>query len=178
MFGSFVKAVRGSLRRFLHSGVRTTPVSRTKILHDYGFGSIFVQRGDAGVCKISTRCSRVPFFVSAPLLLLLVPSWSAKACKINARSRHETPRDKIPARAWGINVGMYMAFTCARDGCLLCEHQHPDSYGYYNHYPIIIIIIVDSFIITAISLLSSAPLLLLIVVIITTMIKVLITTSS
>ena len=44
------------------------------------------------------------------------PSWSANVCNINARSRHETPRYEIPARAGGMYLVMYMAFSCARYG--------------------------------------------------------------
>ena len=54
------------------------------------------------------------------------PSCSVKARKINTRSRHETPRDEIPARARGMYLGMCMAFSCARDGRLFCKHlYHP-----------------------------------------------------
>ena len=48
---------------------------------------------------------------SSPLVFHLrpAPSWSAKACKISAQSRHETPHDDIPVRT----RGMY-CFGCAR----------------------------------------------------------------
>ena len=61
---------------------------------------------------------------SSPLAFHLRPgpSWSATACKMNARSRHETPRDEIPARARGMYLGMCMALSCTHDGRLFCKH--------------------------------------------------------
>ena len=45
------------------------------------------------------------------------PSWSAAACKINTRSRDETPRDDIPLRARGIYLGMCTVVPFAHDRC-------------------------------------------------------------
>ena len=78
--------------------------------------------------KIHARYSCVPFFVSAPPLFTLHPrphpSWSPRACKINTRSRHETPRNDIPARVRGLCSGKCMAFSCARDGGLFCKRLY------------------------------------------------------
>ena len=52
------------------------------------------------------------------------PSRSAKACEMNARSRHETPRDEIPARARGMYLGICVAFAWARDGRVFCRHLY------------------------------------------------------
>ena len=52
----------------------------------------------------------------SPLAFGLRPdlSWIAKACKINARSRHETPRDEIPARARGTYLGLCISLALVK----------------------------------------------------------------
>ena len=77
----------------------------------------------------SPLLTRPPLCVcSSPLALHLRPdpSRSAKAFKISTRSRDETPRDDIPARVREMYLGMFVAFSCARDRRLSCKHlYHP-----------------------------------------------------